>query len=141
MQNTTTFRHIDHTTAGAIAQAAQTSGFNITNVLAVLREGTTLRGAAVSSLYAGFMHAAKFWAGAIVLDLGDRPGLPGVAHQQSTRERAKTCAIEVRSWLNETRLINGVTTPLIHCTDAQRAQFDAIIDKLLRIAENGEKTE
>ena len=111
-------------------------GADISNVITMLRAGTTLRGMATSSLLAGFTHAAHIWAGGIVLGFGDRPTLPAM-QGENIRQRAKICALEVRSWLEETRLINDKPTHLVECTDAQRAQFDAIIDKLLNIAENG----
>lgn len=134
MKTNTTFRGIDHEAAGIIARAAQTSGADITNVVTMLRNGTTLKGIAISSLYAGLQHAAKLWAGSIVLGLGDRPTLPGTSNE-NIRQRAKICALEVRSWLEETRLINDVPTPLIDCTDAQRRQIETLIEGLIRIAE------
>ena len=136
MQTTTSFRGINTQVAGTIAQSARMQGADISSVITMLRNGTTLKGMATSSLLAGFTHAAHVWAGGIVLGLGDHPGAPGTP-QQSTREKARTCALEVRSWLEETRLVNDKPTHLVECTDAQRARFDAIIDRLLNIAENG----
>lgn len=134
MKTNTTFRGIDHEAAAIISRAAQASGADIQNVVTMLRNGTTLKGIAVSSLYAGLQHAAKLWAGSIVLGLGDRPSLPGTPNE-NIRQRAKMCALEVRSWLEETRLINDVPTPLLDCNDAQKKQFETLIEGLIRIAD------
>lgn len=141
MTNTTTFRSIDQAAAGAIGQAARLQGADISNVLFMLRNGTTLRGMAVSSLLAGVTHAFRLWAGAIVLGMDtERPGLPG-APRESIADTARNCAVEVNTWLNETRLVYDVPTPLIECTPAQRAHFDALLTRMQSVCENATKTQ
>lgn len=141
MVDTTSFRTVNPELAGTLAQVARQQGSDIANVVNMLRNGTPIKAMASQTLFAGFQHAAKIWAGNIVLGLGEPAHIIAPQPGNDVKSVARKVALEVQSWLNEKKLVAGREVELIEVTKAQRDRFDHIIEALLRLTENATKTQ
>lgn len=131
----TEFRTINSDLAGKMAIASRQQGFDISNVVSMLRSGIQVKAMATSTLLAGFQHAAKLWAGHIILGIGEPPAILTPQPGSDIRSVARAVALEVQSWLDEKRLVNGKEVELIEATSAQREQFIQIIEGLIRLTQ------